>query len=75
MQAQTKRKGFNAAEARVADTGADQFFDPKRGVPKAEAALLSTSRPSKKAGRYGSPTTEVFCHCASKVKSFHLEVA
>ena len=47
---QTKRKGFNAAEARVADTGADQFFDPKTGVPKAEAGVRST--PGKKAGRY-----------------------
>ncbi|KAL3152881.1 Zinc finger C2HC domain-containing protein 1A [Trebouxia sp. C0009 RCD-2024] len=48
---QTKRKGFNAAEARVADSGAAQFFDPKRGVPKAEAGGLSTPRPGKKAGR------------------------
>lgn len=48
---QTKRKGFNAAEARVADTGAAQFFDPKKGVPKAEAGVLSSSRPGKKTGR------------------------
>ncbi|KAL3136295.1 Zinc finger C2HC domain-containing protein 1A [Trebouxia sp. C0010 RCD-2024] len=48
---QTKRKGFNAAEARVADTGAAQFFDPKRGLPKAEAGVLSTPRPGKKAVR------------------------
>lgn len=51
MWLQTKRKGFNAAEARVADTGAAQFFDPKRGAPKAEAGVLSSARPSKKAGR------------------------
>lgn len=48
---QTKRKGFNAAEARVADTGAAQFFDPKRGVPKAESGVPSSSRSSKKASR------------------------
>lgn len=51
MVLQTKRKGFNAAEARVADTGAAQFFDPRRGVPKAEADSFATSRPGKKAGR------------------------
>lgn len=58
MVLQTKRKGFNAAEARVADTGAAQFFDPKRGLPKAEAGVLSTPRPGKKAVRY--PKTLMF---------------
>ena len=75
MQAQTKRKGFNAAEARVADTGADQFFDPKRGVPKAEAALLSTARPSKKAGRYGSHVVQNLRHCVSEQKLFNFKAA
>ena len=49
---QTKRKGFNAAEARVADTGAAQFFDARKGVPKADAALLNPSHTSRKTGRY-----------------------
>lgn len=35
---QTKRKAFNVAEARIADTGAAQFFDAKKGLSKAEAS-------------------------------------
>lgn len=41
---QSKRKAFNIAEARIADTGAAQFFDARRGVPKAEAAAVPSKR-------------------------------
>ena len=51
MQMQTKRKGFNAAEARVADTGADQFYDARRGVPKGEAGVIGTTRTARKPAR------------------------
>lgn len=46
---QSKRKAFNVAEARIADTGAAQFFDARKGLPKAEAAAL----PSKRTARWG----------------------
>ncbi|DBA98037.1 TPA: hypothetical protein ACH3X3_012865 [Trebouxia sp. C0006] len=48
MQTQTKRKGFNAAEARVADTGADQFYDAMRGAPKGEAGVIGSTRSTRK---------------------------
>lgn len=48
---QTKRKAFNVAEARLADTGAEQFYDARRGAPKAEAGTVGISRPGRKAAR------------------------
>ncbi|KAL0045057.1 hypothetical protein WJX82_006745 [Trebouxia sp. C0006] len=48
---QTKRKGFNAAEARVADTGADQFYDAMRGAPKGEAGVIGSTRSTRKPAR------------------------
>ena len=51
MQTQTKRKGFNAAEARVADTGADQFDDAMRGAPKGEAGVIGSTRSTRKPAR------------------------
>lgn len=44
---QTKRKVFNIAEARIADTGAAQFFDARKGMPKAEAAAAPSKRTAR----------------------------
>ncbi|KAL0030611.1 hypothetical protein WJX79_009490 [Trebouxia sp. C0005] len=48
---QTKRKAFNVAEARVADTGAEHFYDARRGAPKAEAGGIGSSKPGRKPAR------------------------
>jgi len=48
---QTKRKAFNVAEARVADTGAEHFYDARRGAPKAETGGIGSSKSGKKSAR------------------------
>ncbi len=48
---QTKRKAFNVAEARVADTGAEHFYDARRGAPKAESGGMGSSKPGRKPAR------------------------
>lgn len=61
---QSKRKAFNIAEARIADTGAAQFFDARKGVAKAEAAAM----PTKRTARSGLHALPLGCCCVAYVR-------